>query len=1115
MSESRQHERSLFLDALDIESSEAREAFLDGACGDDAELRARLDRLLQAANVGNDFLDPGHYAALERERASLNEELVEECRFLADVGPRERTIGGDYELIEEIGRGSMGVVFRAHQRSLNREVAVKVILGSALASAGARDRFRAEAESAAALKHANIVPIYEVGRQGHFDFYSMALVPGGTLAQRIDAGPTDPRDAVRLMTTVTRTIQAAHRHGIIHRDLKPENILLDDKGEPCISDFGLACRLERSGGLTLTGQILGTPQYMAPEQIAGGSGAATIAVDIYSLGVVLYELLAGEPPIRGDSVLGTLQQVREAVPPPLRTLAPGVDRDLDTIVMRCLEKTPDARYASAEALADDLEAWRDRRPIAARPPSVVERTSKWVRRRPVHAALAGTVGVLLLILGIGGPYVAWRETDLREQADAARIEAERARQTAEEERGRAVDSADLANQRAAANLRLAYASGVRLVETADRFGKQQSLAPQTMLLSWAQRDGEGELRGWEWYYLFGQTHEGDLQFGHEDAVHALQFSPFGDRFLSSNQRGTTIFNTLNRIMSRTMRDGEPHLFSAWSPDGNRIVTLGLSGKATIWNPRTAERMTTLPDDTPYRSVSWGPSGRRLASVDETGALALWRIADAVEPEVTFRHEGIDPEQIAWSPTGRHLAAIGASHDVWVWDIGRLDEPPEVYQGHSANVTSLSWQADGTWLATGSEDNIVRIWGVPGGDRVVNTSPQGGGAIRQIAWNPDGLVLMHGADARDDVIELDLVASAEQTFGTFAGPISALAWSANAHSIAVGNADGRIVVRRIGMPPVSRVLKDQSPGLVSVHWSKDGTSVLCADVNGKVTVFDTVTGKTLRESTLGTSDGWAPHAWSPRGPEAVVIDEGRVRLLSPKGARLAADLDLDVGQAADVSWTAQGRGVLIAMGQGEVRRFDFRPGRSSRSTSYISDDRVAKYGSVSSSPDGRWVLATGKRGRVTLWSAQTRESTLDQGLAEKGHDERVHDWHPDSRHFATGSNRGVVSVWSVEPALKRFEFEAHRGPVGALAWHPSGRRIATAGDNGDIYLWDWELRQNVLTLRGHRGPVADLAWDAEGRRLASVGKDGTLRVWDATAGMLLSSQILTDEPVQGR
>ncbi|MEM9419584.1 MAG: WD40 repeat domain-containing serine/threonine protein kinase [Planctomycetota bacterium] len=1108
-------EKELFLEALDIESPASRRVYLDQVCGDDKVLRDRLEGLLGASEPTDGFLDPDRYAELKREREALTLELAEEGRFLSDLSGLRDAIGEDYELLEEIGRGSMGVVFRARQRSLSREVAVKVILGSALASAEERNRFHAEAESAAALKHPHIVPVYEIGRQGHYDYYSMALMTGGTLRQKIATGSTEPRDAARLMCKVTRTIQAAHQHGIIHRDIKPDNILLDEHGEPQISDFGLACRLERSGGLTLTGQILGTPQYMAPEQTSEGLDSATTAVDIYSLGAILYELLSGQPPIRGSSVLSTLQQVRESVPPRLRAQATGIDRDLETIVMKCLEKSPASRYESAKALADDLDAWLEHRPIAARPPSSAERVTKWVRRRPVHAAFLSVTALLLLTLGAGGPLWASREVRLRREADRARLDAEASRRAAEHDRERALQSAQSANQQSASNRRLAYAAGVRLIEVIDHHGAKSPIAAQTMLGAWRPGPGQDDLRGWEWYYLFGEKHENDLTFGHEGRVHRLSFSPTGDRFLSSNERGTTIHQTLNHVIIRSLRDGEPHMFSTWSPDGNTVATLGASGKVVLWDPRTARPFAELPSGARYRSVSWGPSGQRLASVNEAGVITLWRIADAVESEAAFPHPDLLPQRIAWSPTGRHLAAFGQGSDVWVWDIERLGDTPEVYQGHYADVTALAWQPDGKWLATGSADNLVRVWVVPGGGRLVHTSPQGGGAIRHLAWDPDGQVLLHAAEGRQEIVQLDLGLSQETTFARLGGQITGLAWSADAHSVLVGNAEGRLFIRRVGLPPAAQVFSEQGPGLISVHWRGDRSGVGCVDENGEVTVFNPVTGKVVQRMTLYESGRQAlPHAWSPRGPELAVADGDRVRIIDPQDNKRENVIPLGSTRARGLTWTRHGRTLLVAGDRGEVLAFELRPGRQPKKTSLEPGDREMKYEQVSLSPDGAHVLATGKPGWIRLWSGDGKEWSLDADFEGRGQEERVHAWHPDGRRFVTGSSSGRVSVWSVEKQAEQPEpsaFKAHNGPVSALAWHPDGRRLASAGQDGNIILLDWELGQNVLTLRGHRNEVTALAWDAEGRRLASVGRDGSLRVWDAAAGILLSSQKNADKP----
>ena len=290
------NERELFWQLIEIESAEERRAFIHKQCGEDADLRLSLEELLASHDREDDgLLESSNYDVLETERDSLVCELQEQDQLLNALGHGIESVG-DYELLEELGRGAMGVVFRARQRSLDREVAIKIMLGTALASSVERERFRLEARAAAKLKHPHIVPVYEVGQEDDYDFYSMALVEGGTLGARMSAERFDRREAVELVIKVARAIQASHQLGIIHRDLKPDNILLDERGEPHVSDFGLACRLEQNSTLTMSGQIMGTPQYMAPEQADTARAPISTAADQYSLGTILYELLAGRRP---------------------------------------------------------------------------------------------------------------------------------------------------------------------------------------------------------------------------------------------------------------------------------------------------------------------------------------------------------------------------------------------------------------------------------------------------------------------------------------------------------------------------------------------------------------------------------------------------------------------------------------------------------------------------------------------------------------------------------------------------------------------------------------------------------------------------------------------------
>jgi TolB-like protein/Tfp pilus assembly protein PilF/predicted Ser/Thr protein kinase len=316
---------------------------------------------------------------------------------------------GDYELLEEVGRGGQGVVFRARQKSLNRIVALKVISLGQWASKAHLKRFRREAEAAASLDHPSIVPIYEVGERDGSCYFSMKFVEGGQLDQVTKREPMPIRRAVELVVKVARTVHYAHEHGILHRDIKPGNILLDAKGEPHLTDFGLARLVESESSVTHTLDVLGTPSYMAPEQAVGNNSAITGVTDVYGLGAVLYQLLTGQPPFAGGATYETIKLLLDTEPRQPRLLNPKIDRDLSIICLKCLEKDPKRRYSSALALAEDLERWLKHEPIQARHTGIFARGRKWVRRNPTSALLAGC----LVALAAAASWIAWKSELIR------------------------------------------------------------------------------------------------------------------------------------------------------------------------------------------------------------------------------------------------------------------------------------------------------------------------------------------------------------------------------------------------------------------------------------------------------------------------------------------------------------------------------------------------------------------------------------------------------------------------------------------------------------------------------------------------------------------------------
>lgn len=334
---------------------------------------------------------------------------------------------GDYELIEEISRGGMGAVYRARQRSLNRMVAVKVLLFGEFASDGFVRRFKAESAAAASLRHPNIVAIHEVGEHAGQHYFSMDLIEGQNLAQVARDGPLPARTAARFIEKVARAIEHAHQTGVIHRDLKPSNVLIDATGEPHVTDFGLAKRLADDGDLTATGQILGSPNFMAPEQADPSLGQAGPAGDIYSLGALLYHLLTGRPPFAGESIEATLRQLLHQEPVAPRLLDASIPVDLETVCLKCLEKSPERRFATASALADDLGRFLRDEPISVRPLGRVQRLARWCRREPALAGLAFSLGAVLVLGLIATSILLWRERTARALAST---EATKSRQLA-------------------------------------------------------------------------------------------------------------------------------------------------------------------------------------------------------------------------------------------------------------------------------------------------------------------------------------------------------------------------------------------------------------------------------------------------------------------------------------------------------------------------------------------------------------------------------------------------------------------------------------------------------------------------------------------------------------
>jgi WD40 repeat protein len=656
-----------------------------------------------------------------------------------------------YEVLGELGRGGMGVVYRARQVKLNRLVALKMILAAGHAGEEERQRFRTEAEAIARLQHPHIVQVYEVGEADGRPFCSLEFCAGGSLAGKLAEGTLPAREAAALLHRLAGAVQSAHEAGVVHRDLKPANVLMTADGTPKVTDFGLAKRLGEAGQ-TLSGAVMGTPCYMAPEQAAGRGKQVGPAADVYALGAVLYECLTGRPPFRGESVMDTLEQVLTREPVPVRQLQPKVPRDLETICLKCLQKEPPKRYGSARDLAEDLERFPEGRPVLARPTSGPERLLKWARRRPAAALAALLLALVVVLVATGLPALAvlWlRAEERRVKAEQETLRA----QTAEMDAGRAQKYAEGERDRAQNHLYIAH------VNLAQQYWEQNALASMVHLL---QEHDPGKLGvkdppGFEYYYLWRLAHPDRTLGTAEEAGSTLAFSRDG-RLLAADggQSGlVTVWDTATGAKALSWKAAaEPVVSVAFSPDGKRLVTVteGIlkKGRVTVWDLAGPKELLSFegpgsetgirPGGSPWVSRAvLSPDGKHVASAGDGGRV---RVRDAATGKEVFTVPGYTA---AYSPDGKHLVSSRMPIDgalLTVWDAATGKEVRPLGPARPGVLASeAAFSPDGKFVATFLPNlGSPATWDVATGKEVLAARKQEAVQIEfigTVAFSPDG------------------------------------------------------------------------------------------------------------------------------------------------------------------------------------------------------------------------------------------------------------------------------------------------------------------------------------------------------------------------------------------
>jgi eukaryotic-like serine/threonine-protein kinase len=995
---------------------------------------------------------------------------------------------GEYELLREIGRGGMGVVFHARHVRLGRQAALKMILGGALAAREDLHRFETEAAAAAQLQHPGIVALFDSGTHGDQPYFAMEYVAGASLAQRLQLGPIAPRRAAGYLEAVARAVHYAHSRGIVHRDLKPANVLLDDHDQPKVTDFGLAKMLATDSGQTRTGAVLGTPSYMAPEQAAGRKDIGP-ACDVWSLGAILYELLTGRPPFRGETALATLQKVADQEPLPPRVLDSSVDPDLETICLKCLEKDPARRYSSAGALADDLRRLLDGDAIVARRQGVIGRTVKYCRRRPTVAALILVASSAVLSLLLFFIAAAREERALRGEAEKAQR---------------------LALVREEAMRHLLYHAEMRRAQQALEQADVERV--RRLLDRWRPRENMKDLRDWEWHFLHARTHGRFVLDAHPYQVSAVLWRPDGKQLFTAggqpNMPGTIkVWDAATGKLVRTLEGHTRSITSlAFHPERNLIASGSFDKTVMLWDISAGKAVATLRGHaSEVRDVAFSASGQRLASAGRDGTVRLWNVSDILtgkaKATVLRGHED-EVAAVAFAPKGDTLASASKDRTVRLWDTaaGKLRH---TLRGHDSSVECVAFSRDGATLASGGgsgqKRGEVRLWEPATG--ALMTSHFGlSDRVLSLSFSKTGKL---AAATGDGVVRVWDQARTSESF-LFRGDkhINQLAFDPAGGVIAVAGQSGRVALFNAGSGLESLMLP--SPGPVeTLAFNPVGAFVASGGRGAPIRVWNL---DHPDEAILLAGGGAAPSALAFAPDGNTLASGGEDNLIRLHDFRSPDQPPRTLtGHSAAVRalvFPADGKTLVSAGDDDTVRLWDVASGEL-RHTFKMSNSIRA----LAVSPDGRWLAAGGYAKTIRVWPLPPGRGMNEVNPADvpgdgfdlAGHTGTVNAlvFSPDSHHLVSGSSDKSIRLWDVANREAYLQLDGATSAVLALAFHPGGRRLASVGQDRAVRLWDVITRQEILEFEDAAGASPAIAFSRDGRRLAATAGGG-VRVWDSGA-----------------
>lgn len=1046
-----------------------------------------------------------------------------------------------YEILAELGSGGMGVVYKARQLGLDRLVALKMILAPQARPADL-ERFRQEAEAVARLRHPNIIQVHDIGEAAGRPFFALEFIDGESLANMLRSTPQPLDDTARLVETLARAIHAAHQRNIVHRDLKPANILLqsaecrvqiEKKGQeqnspdqtaiynlqsaiPKITDFGLAKKLDSPVGKTLAGEVVGTPGYMAPEQAAGKGVAIGPAADVYALGAILYEMLTGRPPFRGPTAFDTVLQVLHEEPIRPSYLRPDLPRDLETICLKCLAKEPSKRYVSAEALADDLRAFRRGQPIKARPVGLIERGWKWARHRPVSAALVAAI-FLVAFLGFAG--VTWQWQEARLARDRLEIE----RQEALDARVEAVEAHHLeAEQRKKTRASLYFS---RIAQSQLQWRVNDLSSARASLMKCVPASGQKDYRGWEWHYLQALFHNDLFTLKHEsDGVGGgVAFDPKG-RWLISLVAGSPVGegDPAGEVHIWDPRSGE--LLRSWSSpglvprlaisgDGERLALGGADGCVTILETATGKQVLRKKlHALPVRVIAFSPDGEYIASA-AADQVTIWE-SKSGEIVRQLANDGTHIECLAFHPEGTILATGNLDTTVKLWNV-KTGREFQTLQGHKKPIQCVAFSPNGMSLVSAGSNGNLKIWELFSG-RIVQSLTADTGAVLNIAFHPDGRSLAKAG--KDGTVRVwDLEAGVERlVFRGHMSPVDGVAFSPDGQRLAsIGPVDGTVKVWDLTRNHEFATFARTEADLEAIAFHEDKKRLVSVTMTGKLQHWDVVSGLLLAEQTVPLNKETLSPAmgtvFSPGGRLLAGRSLADPRVIKIWDATTGAEkttLPAHSWAVSCVRFNADGKMLATCA-------CDFRNPDPANEVSVWNLEQTTpapllkvrgrgKVFCVAFSPDGAWLAWGGQNGQVALLPVVAGGEPVRLAV----HQGEVGSiaFNAKSTLLATaGLEDRTIKLWKPTRFLPRQD-KPHvllTAPtlVCDLAFHPGGKRLA--GVSRDmVKIWEIETGNEILTLRGATQRYSDppfnprLSFSSDGSLLAGTNWDESISLWEA-------------------